>query len=309
MKNIAIFATAIVAVFLSGCNKSSEDTMYTTLTGNCYSLISSDKLDPMIVPTKYSFNFELVSGKVNIKTDNLNLTGISSFSTGEIPFYSGNLIMSNQPLGVYMFEASTGTGNNQIKDIKGLLSYASWTNVDSLTNKLSTQLQTNPLELPNNDKARYASMNFKVGEYEVSTFWPDMLFCGSTITSYGVGTQFVTNEVVYRVHMNLGDAANYTADLYMYNAKFTDKGMPSLNFVLKDLPIVFTSDGYKISATDINPVMVGEGTPNTMFPFTSLILESSNCMREIKCRYTVMNKMSTSLYEGTFNGTGLLTPQ
>ncbi len=110
------------------------------------------------------------------------------------------------------------------------------------------------------------------------------------------------NSIIYRVSMNLKDSSKYTADVYIYNAKFAPEMKQTINIVLKNLPMTFTSEGYVISATNVNPVMLGENTENTKYVFNSFDLQSTDKMRAMQAAFRV-----AGVFSGQVTGRSILS--
>lgn len=299
MKKIALLACGALIMGVTSCNKESEPINTQTITIETYSLVSKSGSAPVVAPTTYKYYSNLTAMTTQISTEDLSTgTGVLKFQTDMIPFIYGYNISIDKEKGHpfrFMKAADAGGTPTPVTKLRCDLTECTNANNKTLIGSLENQLKANPLLVPANKG--YSFMQYTLGEYDVKTFWPDMLYTGSTMTQYpGDGSPYENENITYRVKMNLSKADNYTADVFFYNAKFAEKA-PAVNFVLKDLPLKFSLMGFEISAENVDPVMVPENTPNTRFRFDSFKLLSTPGMDGMTCRYKV-----AGIYEGEASG-------
>lgn len=304
-KTIIALCSAVLALGFASC-KEGGGHMTTTINTSCYTLAVSPTGETNISPAKYTFVFDQSAATMKLAADELKLgTETVKFNTGDIKYSSGKLDMPsyNYPA-VFMFsgENVTGKGDVQITDFKGQYTQAAVMNNDSILKTVnSAYFNSEPLYMPMNNT--YTVLDFKYGDWSVKTFWPDMIYEAVTFTSYP-GMQpddSMHKQILYRISMNLKDPAKYTADIFVYNGKFGPAQMPSVNFVLKNLPLTFYEDGFKISATNVNPIMLGENTENTRFTFNSFDLVSTDHMCGMQAIFRV-----AGIYSGQATGTSII---
>lgn len=302
-----MFASAALLLGMASCNKESDIKQTTTLYVDTYSLVTNTTGgNPSVSKNRYNFVFDQVAGTAVMSVENLlyNLP-IKTKSVKYGSFFS-TVMGKDEMQSCSLMEAADATEVPQtpVTDLHADITSVANPNNRSLLNKLDKVLAVNPLKYPGTQRASlYADIQFRSGNYLVRTFWPDMLYTGSTSTQYpGADEPYSTDNIVYRVSMNLEKAGEYTADVYFYNAKFapSDKA-PSVNFVLKGLKLEFSDLGFKISGKDVDPEMIPEKTPNSKYRFDEIMIMSSvDMMRIESCRYKV-----ATVFSGNFSGTGV----
>ncbi len=303
---IALCGVAMV-LGMSSCDKNVGETSSTISTG-CYSLVSTPSGETYVSGAKYTYAFKQMAGTVKVGVSELNIGGgtEASFTTSEMPYGAGRLELPSYgyPV-VYLFAGQDVTGKDGVKitDFSGEYTTAAVMNNDSILGKINKEyFNLEPLYMPMNNT--YSVLSFKYGENTVNTFWPDLIFSANTFTSYPGMTSMPEpiNSIIYRVSMNLKDSSKYTADVYIYNAKFAPEMKQTINIVLKNLPMTFTSEGYVISATNVNPVMLGENTENTKYVFNSFDLQSTDKMRAMQAAFRV-----AGVFSGQVTGRSILS--
>lgn len=304
MKKINICALAALALFTAACDKNGESTkMVQTMNYNAYSLVIPSTGNPTYCKSTYSFAFDVMNESAVVKCEDLSVTGTNrSFSTTDVPFYTGWVNVDNNQYQKILVVASNA--GEDVTNLRAEITPGSWTNDKTLINSLTNQISSDPITIPQNtNPCNYLYMQYNLGTNVVRTFWPDLLFKGTTVTEYpGMPGPYSTTGFTYRVKMKLDDAANPKADVYFYNAKFAEtEKAPTVNFVLQDLPLEFSSKGYSIAANDVVPVLVPENTPFPRFTFNNFRLQSNPEMGQISCSFTVAD-----IYTGTFSGKGYI---
>ena len=307
MKKAIIWSLAVLSLGAASCNKDTKSELKSTVSTFAYTLAVNPHGETAVSLSEYVLNAEAYSSTVMISATNVGLGGATpvSFKTNTMPYGSGTAKIGSFTAAVTYFKGADVTLDNgpQITDMEGMLTLASLTNDPDLIPNLKTVLTETPLLTPLKAyPCSYLCMEYKYNDWHMYTFWNDLLFEGNTTTQYpGIEEPYSNKEITYRVRLNLEKAGEYKADVYMYNAKFTAKPMPTINIVLKDLPVEFKKDGeYSIIAKDVVPTMIPEGTPNPNFPFKNFRLVSNNKMKGVSCIFDVAER-----YSGSFSGTGI----
>lgn len=289
------------------CNKDSETVNNTTMYVKTYSLATRTGMAPAVSLTTYAVYVDFVNMKSTVSTDNLSIGGSAlSFKTSEMDYKAGysSALGENQRRSFAQMQGTdvTSQASMPITNMNCQLTYAATNNNTKLVNSLKSELEQKPISVPNSltyEGSLYVYMQYKLGDTLIRTFWSDMLYSGTTTTTYPQSADpYTTDNITYRVVMNQEATGAYKADVYFYNAKFanSDKA-PSVNFVLKDLPLTFGDYGFKIEAQNVNPVMLNENTPNPKYVFNKISITSTSDMAGMSCDYQV-----AGVYRGSFNG-------
>lgn len=298
MKKSLLFALAAIAVAgFSSCDRNSGVTSTVTFSAQSFNLVTTldGSADPAVASSIYKFNFDQIAGTGVISTEITNNIKPISFVTDPITYK----VMNYQ-------------WNNGIHEVIDLETFKT-KEIYNLDFQLTTMANIPPvidglpaIVIPTGYK--YVIASYQVGDnVNVRTFWPDVTFTGSTITSYsfaGVDKSFNSTDVKYRVVMNPADKK---ATVILYDARFAEEmPKPITNIVLKDLPVKFTNNGYEISGTEITPVCYegGVATPNTDRIFNSFTLSVGGDLTEARIDYTVSN-----VFRGSFTGCYIVKPQ
>lgn len=146
------------------------------------------------------------------------------------------------------------------------------------------------------------------GDVSVKTFLSDVTFIGKTTTNYQMGPtsgNYETETIYYRLAMNLKDLNKPTANLYIYNGKFSssEKEPVKTCILLADLPLKFNSAGYDIDVENVVPQLyeAGQFTKNEKFIFNNIRLTSINEMKKCVIEFKV-----AGIYNGSFEGSSLV---
>lgn len=306
MKKIMMIAAGAAMMFgVVSCNKESETVNNATMYVSTYSLATRTGMSPVVSLTRYAVYVDFTTMKSTVSTDNLNIGGSAiGFKTAEMDYKAGYTaaLGENQRRSFAQMQGTdvTTQGSMPITNMNCQLTYAAVNNDTQLVNQLKNELQQNPIAVPNSltrEGSIYVYMQYKLGDTLVRTFWTDMMYTGTTTTTYPQATEpYTTDKITYRVVMKQNATGSRLADVYFYNAKFADSDKaPSLNFVLKDLPLTFGDYGFKIEAQNVNPVMAN--TPNTKYVFNNISITSTTDMAGMTCDYQV-----AGVYRGSFSG-------
>lgn len=307
MNKTGLFAAmAIFAIGFASCNKDTEPQLTSTVSVNTYSLVTSTG-GTVVSPTKYTYIFDVYKGTGTMGTEALGTAGGNvSFRTDAMKYLNAYATVEGDE-SIYEFISMTaedaGGTPTPVTSLNSLITYATNANNMRLLADLKDVLNVNPISYPTTrEKSLYSFTQYKYGAYTVTTFWPDMLYTGTTITNYpGAEIPYNNDKIVYRVVMDLSTPNDYKADVYFYNAKFAEKA-PSINFVLKNLSLKFSAVGFTIDGSNVDPVMIPENTPNTRFRFDNFTLMSNPLMSTMSCRYKV-----AGVYMGQAEGAFLFT--
>ena len=146
--------------------------------------------------------------------------------------------------------------------------------------------------------------NYNIGnQYIVKTFQPDTFYTGTTGSLYD--GQVASNvDIVYRLVLN---AASSTADLIMYNAKFSASPNEPVKeaIIVKGLTVTYSENGITATGKEIVPDMV-EGKASTPMPgyivneIQFQTVSRSDLLIDCAISFTIADK-----YKATFTGTSL----
>lgn len=304
MKKIIFGIAAFSMLTMNSC-KDNDGTSTMSYPVSTYNLVTpyTGDTDPIVNAATYKFNFDLMAQTVAVSTElALSTSGVTSFVTNNIG-YTGGLYQLNEAVAEDVL-----TPSGEIINIKA--NTAGTTNTSLDVTDFQCLLTVFPYIPPTVDGIEavscpygyeYAVMSYNLGDrYQVRSFWPDVTFKGSTTTHYPYGTEnktFTNKDVLYRVKMDL---EKKTATVIMYNALLAEE-MPKAisNIVLKNLPVVFSNQGYSINAENVVPEVyeAGTATPNTRFVFNNFSLVVEGDLTEAAISYKVAN-----VYEGNFTG-------
>ena len=257
----------------------------------------SDTLSQLIIPddvTKdvtfnnkvtYSFKQDLTANTMTLTTSNFSINGVGGLLTsGAMP------TTYNMSTASYIFKDGKGTfGTSEATGINGYMTG-------------NTTVGTSQGSLG-------FVVSFHANGATVKSFYPDVVFLGSTTTHYVMGEagdrEATTKDAFYRVTF---DEKMEKAVVIIYNIKFAPEMPKALEAViLKNLDVTLGRDGYTITGTDIIPeVKEGTGTtPYENYPFRSFSLKTiNNELTKVACDFTVSVKMGpTSMdFTGEFKG-------
>lgn len=287
MKKSVLLALLAAGGMLTSCNLN-NDVLEQSVSATVSQLIIPD--DPMAKVNyrhncTYTLNMDMTNNTLTIRSSDFTVLGKGGALTTESIKY------------VYSFNGAAesytvinGTGKfgmtSEAKDINGFL--------------------TTMVTVGNDNPALV--LGYRVNGATVRTFYPNMVFYGTTKTSYsmaGADKSYEATDAKYQVSFS---EDMKKANVVIYNVRFAEEMKKPLEAViLKDLDVTLDKDGYKINGTDIIPdVKEGSGTtPYVNYPFRSISLKSSNAdLTQITCEYVVSVAMGpTSMdFSGEFTG-------
>lgn len=310
MKKITLIASAaLLMIGAASCDKNGQSYKSTsTYNLETYSLVTAPDQEPAVTLTNYTFVTDNYNYTLMMTSDDLVVGGNKvDFSTAEMPMVYGIINMSGakSPTSFYLSESSNAApaGATPITNVYADFSTCVNTLNDSIVQTaLGAQLKLNPIVYP---RTRiYSETQFMFGEYQVKTFWKDMIFTG--VTNIAKGDQGQPEQVKvpsYRVSMNLDKPGAYTADVYLYNVSYLGTENP-VNYVIKNLPVKFSAAGFSISCRDVTPeaISLSEGQTVPAIKISTLSLDSSSQdLTGATCRFRLDNG-----YTATFSGVCML---
>lgn len=308
MKKITLIASVALLMAATSCNNKQDFHSTSTYNLESYSLVTGPNQDAAVTLTNYTFITDNYNYTLMLNSDDLVVGGNKvDFSTTEMPMVYGIINMSGakSPTSFYLSESSNAApaGATPITNVYADFSTCVNTLNDSIVQTaLGAQLKLNPIVYP---RTRiYSETQFKLGEYQVKTFWKDMIFTG--VTNIAKGDQGQPEQVKvpsYRVSMNLDKPGAYTADVYLYNVSYLGTENP-VNYVIKNLPVKFSAAGFSISCSDVTPeaISLSEGQTVPAIKISTLSLDSSSQdLTGATCRFRLDNG-----YTATFSGVCML---
>lgn len=290
-----------VSVFaMSSCSKDSEsNNSYTSTTPiSAYNLyVASDGSGSSSTGLAlYDFTMTFPAYTIQVSADNMAVPGgvSSSFATVPMNLKSSMVTVEETGREIISFSSDNASeSSTRIRNLKGSLTQAAYFPPE-------VTVPGYKLLLPGNTK-HYVLMQYNLNDnWDVRTFWPDVTFKGSTVTTYpGMGEAFFNSGISYRVVMQLKDKAiTDKADVIFYNAKFAPKA-PEITVVLKNLDLEFNERGYTIKGHDVIPYMLeaGELQETPRFKFNSFDLRVAGDLTSAVIDYRVAD-----IYSGSFTG-------
>ena len=303
-KLLLIGVVAASSLAITSCSGDSENRSSTISPINAYNLFvpASGDGDVYTGLALYKFVTTFPEATIQLGVDNMTMPGggNTSFSTISMPIASAMVSVDDSGREVIIFgDKNPGESGAKISNLSGSLTQAVYfpPNVSVPGYKLF---------IPGNS-LHYVLMQYELNnDWNIRTFWPDMTFRGSTVTSYpGMTEAYSNSNIAYRVVMQLKDnALTDKADVIFYNAKFAPKA-PEITVVLKNLDLAFSDKGYTVKGSDIIPYMVEAGTlqETPKFKFNSFALTAIGDMSTAMINYEVAD-----VYKGTFTGNSVVKP-
>lgn len=291
MKKQILFAAASAALLLASCDKEGTNTQtFTTQSLNYITEVSptgAPSGEVSIEAGIYKFGLDYNNSTVSMSAENLpSKVGVTSFSTQALAASQNSLM-------------------NITVDTKSTL--MSEVSVDNLTMAYSAyQVPQEYSDIPGiaNQTIPYGGLYVVTrytigGNYLVRTIWPDMLFSGTTNTSFN-GTTFENKGIGYRVILNSKDKK---ATLVIYDAQFAPQ-MQKMNLVLENLAVDFQPNGIVISGTNVIAKYAegGQLQENPNFPFDDIrfVIHGTN-LTEATVDFSVAGR-----FYGSFTGSYIL---
>lgn len=291
MKKQILFAAASAALLLASCDKEGTNTQtFTTQSLNYITEVSptgAPSGEVSIEAGIYKFGLDYNNSTVSMSAENLpSKVGVTSFSTQALTASQNSLM-------------------NITVDTKSTL--MSEVSVDNLTMAYSAyQVPQEYSDIPGiaNQTIPYGGLYVVTrytigGNYLVRTIWPDMLFSGTTNTSFN-GTTFENKGIGYRVILNSKDKK---ATLVIYDAQFAPQ-MQKMNLVLENLAVDFQPNGIVISGTNVIAKYAegGQLQENPNFPFDDIrfVIRGTN-LTEATVDFSVAGR-----FYGSFTGSYIL---
>lgn len=296
-------AALLPALLLTGCGLDSIDDTERTVTYSVYNHITRLDGTGSVIATQGSYRlfFNVTQGWANITSTDLMYDNTKHMVSTIDMGYSGNAYV-NPDMGIRgeVIRLDGGEGN------VAAAGSSSVTSLSAVTSPFHNYVVT--VTVPGYPVTGAGMSRLVMGydyadTYRVRTFYPDNTFAGKTVTDWpdseaagGVATMEGENTI-YRLVM---DIEKGTADMIMYEPKFSDKMPPISALVLKGLTLTLTPSGYEVTGTGVIPEQLEAGatTPVEAFPFNSIrIVTTDSGMTQASIDFTVAGR-----FHGSFTG-------
>lgn len=283
------FCIASSVLLLASCSNDDYYQKYQIRTGSLVSPIASDE-KPYAVQTDYMVDFNLSKSKATITTDNL-VIGKSAVTAGAQ--INGVTVASTFSGDAFAFQcegapASKAGTSNAMKDLNGIC---------------RPDLYGIPGAIAGFDMALI--MNYSLnGQYNVATFPLDAVYRGTTSTTAAENhgsDPYTSTDIAYRVVMDL---SKNKAAVYFYEAKFAEAMPMAVNFVLQDLDVEWSDGAYRISGSNLVPLVSQNGqlVDFPSYTFDRFELNTINKrMTQVTITYTVASRYNAS-FSGSYVG-------
>lgn len=302
MKKMTILALGAMAFALASCNKS-ENTSSTTLTDLTVNHIVAADGSVYVSPGKYQYAFEDPAATVALSALDVDLSADRTDVTFNLEpmayaFSAYETNFEEKYVQSYKFVSAnpTSTSGAKISNLNCEL-YAQYLPDFSV-------IRDYPVSLPINF---FTVMSYTLeNNYKVRTFWNDVLFTGpGSFTPAGGGEPIKDPKAVVRVQMNLKDRADYKANIFLYSVDFrqNDDKKNLHTLIIRDVPLTFDADGWKINASDLKAdeyIRDANGTDKIekdVYKIESLRISSSGNLTSSALNCRIADK-------GAFNFTG-----
>lgn len=254
-----------------------DDNVWTETYQNVCNLVIPTSGEVTATPGGYALSYYNMSGNLTVAASNLSFgTGSSSFLSNPFPYTSAAYGENPGPYYVVnRFKGGQATGG-------GLT-------VTNITGFTTQAVNTVPSTMPPMPGYAYSFptavvLSYNVNsQYTVKTFPGQAVYSGNTtVATVGAPMEPFTNpSTLYMVVLkdNLKKA-----DVIFHGAKFAQMMPDGIHFVIKDLDVTYSKNGYTISIPEGNeyiyPLMpegqTGEYTPYESYRFTKFEFSQSN---------------------------------
>lgn len=287
MKKIIICAAAALAVSLVSCKEGENYGTYPVVSANYIVDLETGECSASLSNYKFYINYTQSVG--SLSCDNLLINNVTY-----------NLTTTETPSATTLY----GIDLKNLKgSAKGSSSYEFVSNKCTFTTGfyLATPSGT---KLPQAFSDDFLAANYRLGDkYWVRTFNPGGYYVGTTYTTYP-GAEGV--ETAQSTSISYGLVLNFvenTADLYIYNAKFSNNPNEpdNKNILVGNLSMELTYNGIVISGEDVVPGLYegGDWTDYPAFSFNKILVELvGEEMTTVQVNYTVAGR-----FTGAFTGT------
>lgn len=311
MKKFFLLGSMAFVMSLSSCTGDGYTERQQTIAGTAITIISSLNDDDVVVSEgSYIYSLKItdtsVSGNVTSPDLVANNT-VMNFTTDDQAYKSTGY-------DAYFENAQGNVGNTSFQlnhaNFQALYLY------DEVANKFGYYYNAANVGKYTYTPGMYPWItlaSYNIGNtYKVNTFQKNTFFKGETATSYtdrnGESHLYNTDAIMYRFMLNKEEnSSNYTADLLIYDAKFSDNPneKPKDAILAQGLKVEFTSNGITISGEDIIPSMLegGDFTEVPAFKFNYVKFNTTDLY------YTqgVMDYQVAGMYNGHFEGAYLVS--
>lgn len=302
LKSLSILMSAAALMSLSSCNLDNDpENNYQNRTFTTCNLVIPASDVSFVTEGTYVLTYYTYDGNMSVQTSDLSLGyGKLNFATSAMPFTVQAYTDNGQLYEVTKFKDGIYNDNSTvINNLSGYTSYIVNTLVPNVDPIISDYPSVFYPALVMQYTANY--------DYRIKTFSRDAVYVGNTtIRTQSTGESFTNKDVRYRVYLKDGFTK---ADVIFYQAKFAEK-MPSITFVVKNLAVKGTRNGYSLSIPEgqtIVPEMYEGGslTPFPAYTFTSFLLNTTDDnLTTVGVNYTIVGNMGPvqETYYGTFAG-------
>lgn len=311
MKKISMILMAFVAIVMTSCDKDPVDTRsYPVPTYNLITYADTTQ-QAEVVKSVYRYQMDMIKHTISVVTEFTAPSQVSfGFSTDNLPFTSANYAFNGYPYEVLSFSADKVSGE--------IGKYGSVNNLKCILTNMVYTPQTadgGVQDYVNAPEYMYTFMQYKVGtDVTVRTFWNDVTFRGKTATDTytgGIDDDILSRpgtpvtSIAYRLVIDFKDPKDPRATIIMYNAKFTNNEREPVKsqIQLKDLPVKFNNNGYRIDAQNVIPELYESGkmVPYPNYAFDTVRFVVGGDLTECLFDFVVAGK-----YRGQFAGSYLV---
>lgn len=298
---------AAILLPLASCNDDSNKNSYTTgVAISAYNLVTAvddASVKPAVGLSGYNVTLKHEDQKnsVQIKSGNVVLPdgGSISFTTKPMAVNVSTVAVDDENRALIKFTSENPSESGaEVSQLNGMITQSGYY-------PGSAEVKGYDLLFPSSTK-HYSILDYVLNEkWRVRTFWRDVTFMGSTITTGSkMPGPYTNNKFRYRIYMKTTNGAlTGKADVIFYNAKFAEKA-PEMTIVIRDLDVKFSNSGYTVSGTDIIPDMVSDGgelTPTRPFIFNNFTFTVVGDLTQATASYEVAGK-----YNGQFQGSSIV---
>lgn len=283
MKHLSILLTFFMAVAFVSCDDSDDNTLTTTTSVyQIYTVTAADGSTLTFPASNFVYEVDYNEGEIDITLNNVKFSPRMpeiTMEINDIPFtYTESGIKMN--------------ATNLIPEV-GDEPMPNYT-ISTFSGRIATS------ELTESSKCK---ISFVVGGGFTVTAYPTPLvyeFESNTIvnnTAINSVDQFTSDDSSYVLKL---DAANSTADLYIYDAKFAER-MPAMNMVFKNIPFTANNSGFTMSSEALTPSIIGSTgsetpAPNYTISNLSINVDGDRLATNFTCTITDQNNSAIGEY-------------
>ena len=310
MKKIYMLGSLALIIGLTACSKDGYTERTQTVGGSAITIISSEDDDDVTVSDGY-YVFSL---KMTDTTTTGTVTSPDLVANNDVlTFTTDDQSYKSTGYDAYFENAQGKAGGMQLRNANFLVLYIydeQWNKYGYYVNTSNVGEYTYSISQVRPDYIALASYNIG-NNLKVRTFQPNTFFIGDTSTSYtmaGETHNYSTKSITYRFMMKKdADTKEYTADLLIYNAKFSDNEREPVKeaILAENLKVDFSKSGVTITGENIVPKMLEAGAyvpvPSFSFDYVRFSTNNDNLTSGI------IDYKVAGVYVGHFEGSYLNT--